>query len=292
MNITSLKRKIVLGTVQLGLQYGINNVNGKPSKDEAFCILDTAQANSIQKLDTAEAYGDSINTISAYIQANPHIRFEIISKFISSDESLYEAFTKRILPLEVGPLYTYMFHRYSDYIGGTSRTDLLRLKHEGKIQKIGISLYSLRELKTVLNDDEIDVIQIPYNPFDASLPKRKLLEDAKTKNKEIHVRSVFLQGLFFKQPKELTGNLVELSEELQKFHKVVSEYNLNVTEACLNFALHDSRVDHVIIGVETAAQLQNNLQAVSSTFPEGLQRYIDQVNIKNDLLLNPSNWKV
>ena len=51
--------ELSLGTVQLGVSYGINNQSGKPDRTQAFGILDTALTNGISALDTAAAYGDS-----------------------------------------------------------------------------------------------------------------------------------------------------------------------------------------------------------------------------------------
>ena len=48
--------KIVLGTVQLGMDYGITNSYGKPEKLEALNILETAWENGIRRFDTAPGY--------------------------------------------------------------------------------------------------------------------------------------------------------------------------------------------------------------------------------------------
>ena len=55
--------ELSLGTVQLGVSYGINNQSGKPDRTQAFGILDTALTNGISALDTAAAYGDSEQVI-------------------------------------------------------------------------------------------------------------------------------------------------------------------------------------------------------------------------------------
>ena len=51
--------KIILGTAQLGLDYGITNQNGKPSIETALDIIKTSLDNNITIFDTARGYGDS-----------------------------------------------------------------------------------------------------------------------------------------------------------------------------------------------------------------------------------------
>src|SRR5687768_14232655 len=71
--------KIILGTVQLGLDYGINNSTGKPDSKEAFKILELAYKNGICTLDTANAYGNAEEIIGDYHKTNP--KFKVNTKF-------------------------------------------------------------------------------------------------------------------------------------------------------------------------------------------------------------------
>ena len=61
-----MKNKIILGTVQLGIPYGINNSLGKPSEEDAFQILDYAFNKDIRTLDSADGYGDALSVIGHY----------------------------------------------------------------------------------------------------------------------------------------------------------------------------------------------------------------------------------
>ena len=54
-----MNRRLVLGTVQFGLLYGIANQVGKVSRDEVAEILGHARAAGVDTLDTAIGYGDS-----------------------------------------------------------------------------------------------------------------------------------------------------------------------------------------------------------------------------------------
>ena len=57
-----------LGTVQLGMNYGIANNAGKPSEETAFAILRTALEKGVTSLDTARGYGDSEDVIGRFLK--------------------------------------------------------------------------------------------------------------------------------------------------------------------------------------------------------------------------------
>lgn len=286
-----MRSKIALGTVQLGIPYGINNTTGKPDNSEAFKILQEAYVNGITLLDSAEAYGDSLKVISTYMRENKDQSFNIISKFIGNDSSVEQNVRKSIAELGLGHFYAYMYHRFSDYSSAKYRTELTKLRKEGVIQRIGVSLYSSEELETAIQDEEITLVQIPLNPFDCSAEKKRLLALAKKAGKEIHVRSIFLQGLFFKNPDYLSGNMIPLKPALKQFHQIAHHHRLTIMEACLNFALHQSTIDYVLVGVERAEQLKQNLSAVKDMFSQDIINAFESIKIVDTSLLNPSNWK-
>ncbi len=287
--MASLSEKIVLGTVQLGLPYGINNKSGQPDLVEAHRILDKAARANISLLDSAEAYGDSLSVIGSYLKKSPHAKFKLISKFSGGERSLSSSVSETLSATNSTSLYALMYHRFSDFESGSYKQELLELRKAGKIGKIGISLYSEKELQIAVEDPDIALIQLPFNPLDASSEKKTLMEEAKSVGKEIHVRSVFFQGLFFKDPDDLTGNLTPIAPALRRLHSVVKENGSTIREACLNFALHQSFIDNVIIGVDTTDQLEQNLNSIMTPCPEWILRDLE-VEIPDKYLLNPSNW--
>ena len=66
LNITE---KMVLGTAQFGMDYGIANINGKPKKKEVFDILDLAWKKGIRRFDSAPGYGSEV-LLREFITAN------------------------------------------------------------------------------------------------------------------------------------------------------------------------------------------------------------------------------
>lgn len=291
-----MKNKLILGTVQFGLDYGINNTKGKPSDTTITEILNTAYTNGIHILDTAEAYGNSQERIGNYHKKGIH-QFDIITKFSASVKSLPKNISERIKynmqQLQVERLYCYMFHSFNDfskYFEGF-KTELLQLKSSGIIQNIGVSIYTNKEFEQVINTTGIDIIQLPFNLLDNNNQRGKLLKKAKEKGIEIHTRSAFLQGLFFKNLETLSGNLQELKPALQELKNVCSAQN-TMADIALNYAYNQENIDYVVIGVDNASQLQANITSIEKSISEEIITAINSIIIKEITLLNPSNWRL
>lgn len=287
--------KLVLGTVQLGLNYGINNQSGKPSPDRAFEILNTAFDNGIKTLDTAEAYGDSQEVIGKFLKTYPNKTFNIITKLAANSNFLQEHFIDHIRKnceiLNVEHIYGYMFHNYDNF---KDRIDLykelMKARDKQIIKKAGISLYTNDEIEDVLTHySDFDFIQIPFNLFDNASKRQELLEKAKTKNIEVHTRSVFLQGLFFKESNALPQKLNPLRSYLNTLNMIKEKYSLNTETLALQYVMQKEYIDHVLIGVETSEQLLSNIR-ISSKKQQIPHDVIDDIVIGEIELLNPSNW--
>lgn len=285
-----MSKRIILGTVQLGLDYGINNSKGKPSQEQSYEILKQAQESGIELLDSAEAYGDSLSLLGSFMKSADG-RFKVISKFVGDHTPLANKVENTLAQINGHSLYAYLYHRFDDYINGNYTQQILQLKEQGKIERVGVSLYGLDELQKVLEDPTIELIQVPLNVFDLDDAKKDLLEQAKRNGKEIHVRSVFLQGLFFKDPQSLTGNLKGMKQPLQQLRAIAEDHGLDIRMLCLSFALTQPFVDRVIIGVDSKEQLIENLRSERSALAPEVIEKIKEIKIPDRLLLNPSSWK-
>jgi len=151
-------------------------------------------------------------------------------------------------------------------------------------------LYSIEELEIAVNSKEVDLIQLPFNIFDRSEKKIDLLKMAKAKNKLVYVRSAFLQGLFFKDVETLPLKLMPLKAALLELHQLVKSHHVNMEDLCLKFAVDQDYIDKVIIGVDSVAQLENNVNALKNHIPEDLARDVLKIKVNYPELLNPVNW--
>lgn len=287
--------KLVLGTAQLGLDYGINNPKGKPSLAEAFDILHNAYDNGIKILDTAEAYGNSHDVIGKFQKKFPHKKFNIITKLASNNSlkrgELINHIIKSCSVLETNTFHGYMFHNHQSFNNNLSfYTEILLAKKQGLVKNIGISLYTNDEiLDIIVNYNDFDFIQIPFNLLDNQSKRKTLLDKAKKVGIAIHSRSVFLQGLFFKKQDMIPEKLKPLKPYLKILESIKRENKISTEVLALQYVLQKKYIDHVLIGVENTKQLLQNIQICKEVvdIPHGK---IDQLDIEEEELLNPVNW--
>ena len=273
--------KIVLGTVQFGLQYGVNSA-GRPNGEAVRNILVEAAKGGITTLDTSSAYGNSEEILGECITQGEN--FKIVSKYPKGDVPVDEMFNSSLKRLKVNKLYGYLIHHFEVYKNNPKVWDeFIKLKDAGKVQKIGFSLYSPDELELILNrKSPFDLIQVPFNIFDKKfLPYMKELHE---EGVEIHARSTFLQGLFFKDRNTLPEKLQPLKKYLLQLDEYSYKTGLSISEIALNYNLQNPYIDGVLIGVDNVKQLKTNLASVKGT-PVDFE-----IDVKEQELLNPVNW--
>lgn len=288
--------KLVLGTVQFGLDYGINNTSGKPDLKTVFAILDEAYQNNVAILDSAEAYGNAHEVIGQYHQQSAN-RFKIITKFSSSVGDPSGSLTDRVLldikTLHVNHLHAYMFHSFRDFeiYFEKFKPEISELKKKGLIRLFGVSIYTNAEFEKLLRYKEVELVQLPFNLLDNDSQRGVLLQKAKDRGMEVHSRSVFLQGLFFKDTNTLPGKLLPLKPHLNSIANISGNNLIDLSALSLNYVLQQKKIDHVLIGVDTVTQLKQNLSALTHNLSPDLLEQINSLNVQETELLNPSNWK-
>jgi aryl-alcohol dehydrogenase-like predicted oxidoreductase len=284
--------KIVLGTAQLGLDYGINNTLGKPTKELVDEILLYAFNVGIRELDTAEAYGDSQKVIGDFLKNHPQSTFSITTKMHLKGSSISNNIYKDLEELNVPFLDGYMFHNYKDYIQNPSLVELLLdFKKNGLIKRLGVSLYTNEEAINTLINSEVDFIQIPFNILDNLNNRIEVLELANSRGIQVYVRSVFLQGLFFLDKSKYTNKLKPAIKYIDKIYQIANNYNLSIQELCLGYVLTNKYVSKVVIGVESLSQLKNNFEIINNiNIPEEVIELINDIKVKETEILNPAFW--
>lgn len=274
--------KLILGTVQFGCDYGINSV-GRPSETQVREILKECLNYGIDRLDTSSAYGDSEKVLGKAIENVDS--FRIISKYPKSSSSVYGQLDKTFQDLGVNSLYGYLLHHFQVYADCPDIwSQFVALKEEGRVNNIGFSLYSPEELERILNDGiPFDIIQIPYNIFDRKF--EPYFKELYGRGVKIHVRSTFLQGLFFKDRDKLPDKLQPMKKHLLALDEYAKDSGLAISEVALNSNLQNPYIDGVLIGVDNSSQLLENIRSVKSV-PVDFAPVIDEQE-----LLNPVNWK-
>jgi len=288
--------RIALGTVQFGQPYGIANAIGMISKEEAVLILDCAFQNGIDTLDTAILYGESQKRLGE-VGVNG---FNIISKLPpvpeKTDNLEIWAFNHLMNSIKdlgvpsIGGLLIHHAKQLTESLGNELFHALEKLKESGLVKKIGVSVYDPTEIEFIIKNFDIDIIQLPFNIVDQRVIETGLLEELTRKNIEVHVRSIFLQGLLLMEPNVRPKQFARWNESVwDLYDKWVFENNISRLQACLNFVLYFSAVSKIVVGVDSLAHLKEIL-AAASTIKE--MNYSEvEFHTNDSLLLNPSRWK-
>ena len=283
--LLTLKNKIVLGTVQFGINYGISNSTGKTSVEEVSKILDMACQKGVSMLDTAQAYGSSEEILGKLHQN----RFSIVTKLNSrllnkqSATSLVEESLKK---LKVESIHGVLFHSLINSSKDQQAFDeLVHLKKKGIIRKVGLSANTLSDLENYTSKfGKPDLLQIPYNIVDKRFEKLSI--DLHKEGVEIHSRSTFLQGLFFMEISKLSNHFEEVKPFIVKLQNQFREHE-ELARFLLTTVLEKNFIDKVIIGVNNSAQLLSNLSNMKLQTDFLNKNALPKLS---DNILNPSLW--
>ena len=292
-----------LGTVQLGLNYGIHNDSGKPSLETSFRILNAAMEAGINTLDTAAGYGNSEEVIGAWLKtvAEDQRPF-IVTKAAKLDHSSLEALradlqsrvasSKARLGLPQLPML--MLHNCDDYLCDKENVKLVfdELKASGEILYAGISAYSNHDYGELASSG-FDAVQIPVNIFDWGQIENGGLQKLKDSGMMIFVRSVYLQGLVFQDPDSIPERMAFCRDTLVKFRNLCKKYQLSPAVLALSYALSLPGVTSLVLGSETVEQVQQNarlLKEAVTLSPEQMAEIRENFLDTELRILNPSMW--
>lgn len=281
--------KLCIGTVQFGLIYGINNQSGIPDNATINQILDFAYDKEISFLDTANVYGDAQIKIGNLNNE----RFKIVGKFpaVNSISELEIQFEKTLSQLKTNSIYGYLAHNADNLIANPELWKILQLlKSKEKIKKIGFSLYNPEQLITLLKLNIVpNLVQLPYSLLDRKF--EPYFEKLKSLGTEIHVRSVFLQGLYFMNPLNLPEKIQCIKQELLQLHTICKEFKIDMSALALNYILFNANIDKIVMGIDNISQLVKNYELIKTLkINSHLINEVNKIDVKEKELLNPSNW--
>ncbi len=288
--------KIGLGSVQWGTSYGISNDHGITDLSEVRKILEISESEKINLIDTASLYGEAEIKLGNFNLLN----FKIVtktpkldSKIITSEEifNLEKTFQKSLKNLNLNKIYGLLIHDADDLLkkgGNLIVQKLIDFKEKGLVKKIGVSIYDYRIMEKILEFFTPDIVQLPLNIFDQESYFSGALSSWKSKNIEIHARSIFLQGLIFLDLDNMPEYFHPWKNYFSNFNRICSKNNLSKLEVALNFISNINEVDNFILGFNNSAQLLDCLKAIK------IKNEIDfsKLAISDSNLINPQNWKL
>ena len=291
--------RLVLGTAQLGMNYGIANQTGKPDVGQATEIVEKAWKYGIREYDTAQGYGESENVLgnalrSLSLSSEVRVLTKLDPDLDHLDKAaLEQAVRGSLTRLDVPILYGLMLHREESLelwergLGDTLKGFITK----GLTKHIGISVYSPDKALLALESDGIDMVQLPSNIFDRRFERGEVFEDAKRKKKQIYVRSIFLQGLVLMSVEELPEHMRFATPFLKRLDKFCRDSGLTQQGLALGYARYAYPYSKILFGVETPEQVEENVVYWNESLPVDVVDHVREVfdNV-DEQILNPVFW--
>lgn len=305
-----VQSEMTLGTAQLGSNYGIVNQSGQPSKAAAVKMIHEAISHGVTQLDTARAYGDAEAVIGEGMGGAWRSRAEVITKLdplelLRSDTSLRlirravdESIERSCASLGVQHLSTVLLHRWEhrSWRGGAIWQRLVELRDQGRIGKLGASIYEPHHALEALMDPNIRHLQIPLHVLDYRW-REKGVDRAATARPDVtvHARSVLLQGLLASEARYWPEFPAYDAADCMRKLKNLSEHfeRENTLDLCIAYVRAQEWVSSLVLGCETLAQLREILLIFrrARLSAEQCEELEQSLPVAPEIVLNPSLWK-
>ena len=285
--------KLCLGTVQFGMNYGIQG-NGQPSSTEAINILNKAYNAGIKAYDTAAAYGTAESVLKAFLSQS-HINrntVKIISKTKSHDAGMVDDAKCSLENLGVDFLDGCLLHDAKYVFDSVAVQNLKLVKETGLSKEIGVSVYTPDEALKCLDYEFLDIIQVPYNVLDKRLDKCVFFEKAKEQGICVCVRSVLLQGLLMMNPSALPQHMGFAASVLSEFQEICRTHNLRYFEGAVGYVLQHPDIDYLVFGVDNISQLDEYISLASQNVRDDIADiFMSKFNDVDEKILMPNLWQ-
>ena len=288
--LRELTGRLALGTAQFGLAYGLNNEAGQPGPAAVAEVLAAARAAGLTLLDTAAAYGNSEARLGEIIGENTD--FELITKLPAGPPAeVARHLAASLARLRRTHLYGVLFHAFGPLqVEPTAWAALQAARAAEQVARIGVSLYHPHEAEWLLNESwDVDLVQVPYSVLDQRFAA--VLPRLAARGVAVHVRSAFLQGLLLREPAALPPFFRPLAPKLTRLRGLAAGAGVPLPAALLLFAAGAPGVARAVIGVDSVANLHENLAAAAFlTQAEKLRPALTELAETTDTFILPYTW--
>jgi len=164
---------------------------------------------------------------------------------------------------------------------------LKQLRDEGLFDQVGVSAYASDDPVGLTRRFKPDLVQAPASLLDQRLLLDGSLMAVRDMGVEVHLRSIFLNGLLFLPPDRVPAQLKGAAGRLSRARRMIAEGRSDPLQAALGFALSRPEADAVIVGASTAAELSAIIAAAASPPPD---LDWDEMAIDDPVALDPRRW--
>jgi aryl-alcohol dehydrogenase-like predicted oxidoreductase len=283
---------LAIGTAQFGSSYGIANTQGRVDRGEIARILTRAWDAGVDTLDTAAAYGVAESALGDVGVSH----WKVVSKIgpvpaesRDAHSWVLAAIDACLDRLRLDRLDAMLLHQPDELLspnGGAIYSALGRAKTEGRIGRIGVSIYEPEQLDVLTREFHFDLVQAPFNAFDRRMQSSGWMMRLGRRGIGLHVRSVFLQGLLLMDDDRRPSSFDPWTTLWQAWRKWLRHERVTALEAATRFVLAWPDIERAVVGVDSEGQLAEILAAMQKgplDLPTSLQ-------CDDPGLINPSRW--
>jgi aryl-alcohol dehydrogenase-like predicted oxidoreductase len=300
---------LALGTVELGLAYGISlpGETSHPTEAEGVRLVHAALDAGITLIDTARAYGASENVLGVALADRRQnvvlatkVRTQRADGTTPTGKALREAMradlTASLRALRTDYVDLWQIHNVDAALLAERETvaDLFaEVRNAGLVRAVGGSTYGIAAPLAALAADLFDVLQVTYSVLDQRL-EAQVFPAAAAQNVGLVVRSVLLKGVLTARGDHLPAQLAPLRERSQVFRQLVAARGngLSPVQAAIGFALGHPQIGATLVGVRNPAELAEALGALAHPLTPDLRAALAELRLDDDDLLDPSTWGI
>ena len=284
--------KLGLGAAQFGLNYGVSNTRGRIPDAEIAAILAEAEAAGVRLIDTASAYGDAETTLGALLPSP--CPFRVVTKTapltFGSVEAVAAVAERSLAAMWLPQGYGLLAHAAADLAGPQGPAlwrALETLRGEGLYERIGFSAYPGEDIVGLARRYRPDLVQLPLSLLDQRLLQDGTLAALADLGVEVHLRSIFLQGLLFLPLERLPGRLTGSAARLKRVRLALAEAGVDPLAAAVRFAFDRPEAAGVIVGVTGVDELREVLAAAAGPSPDFDW---EAMALDDPVALDPRRW--
>ncbi len=288
----NMNSRLALGTAQFGMPYGVANSGDGIADDDVDAILSAAWKTGIDTLDTAILYG-KCEQLLGKIGID---KWHVITKLPDIPEDCKDiaswvegSVVNSLKRLGISKLYGLLLHNSHQLLSSQGQAlyqALIAIQGQERVKKIGVSVYGPDELDVIWPSYQFDLVQAPFNILDRRLVSSGWLARLHQAGTEVHVRSVFLQGLLLMDDANRHEKFSRWQSLWDDWHCWLKNQALTPLEACLGIAISQPEVNRVVVGVDSLGQLQEILERSKNAV-----KIAPEFLMCDDLdLINPSRW--
>ncbi len=300
---------LALGTVELGLDYGIvaPGAFGKPGEADAIRLVHAALDAGITFVDTARAYGTSEQVLGKALRGRRSAVVLASKAHLAPDngaplgEAVLRAQLRHSLDESLHQLQTDYLDLWQIHSVDAALLAQISVVAEvfaearaaGKVRFVGGSTYGAELPLAALATGVFDMLQVTYSVLDQRLAER-VFPAAAEQGVGVLARSILLKGALTDRSDFLPERLAPLRERARVFRTLVEESGLGLSpvQAAIAFGLAQPQIHAVLIGVRSEWELHEDLGALAVALPDDLLAKLRALRLDDDALLNPSTWGI